>query len=50
MYGKTVGLGSTAAGAALAYTGADVVWLVIAGFTLLAAGVALLRILPRSES
>lgn len=50
MYGKVAGLGTTAAGATLAYTGADVLWLGIAAFTLIAAGLAMLRLLPRRES
>jgi hypothetical protein len=50
MYGKAAGVGSTAAGATLAYTGTDVLWIGLAGFTLMAAGFALLRILPRRES
>lgn len=47
MYGKTAGVAGTAAGAGLAYTGSDVLWLLLGGFTLMAAGFALLRILPR---
>ncbi|HVW40215.1 MAG TPA: hypothetical protein VHC18_02590 [Amycolatopsis sp.] len=39
---------ATAAGATtgLAYTGVNVLWLVLAGFALLATGAALLRIAP----
>jgi hypothetical protein len=35
-----------AGGAGLAFTGANVMWLVLAGFALLAVGGALLRIVP----
>lgn len=50
MYGK---LGSTAlaAGAptaALAYTGLPLLWLVVSGLTLIAAGFAILRLVPRA--
>lgn len=48
MYGK---LGSTtflaAPAGALACTGMDVLWYVVAGFTLVAAGFAVGRLLPR---
>lgn len=39
------GTGTTA----LAVTGADMFWYVLAGFALIAAGMALLRILPRRK-
>lgn len=35
-------------GGALALTGANVVWISLAGFAMLAAGMAILRIVPRS--
>lgn len=51
MYGKLSALSGTAGGAtALAYTGVDVLWIVLAAFTLVSAGFALLRVLPRRES
>jgi len=34
---------------ALAFTGANVVWLVLASFAMLAAGTAMSRIMPRRE-
>jgi len=36
-------------GVALAATGLNVVWLLLAGFALLGAGLALLRIVPRRQ-
>lgn len=39
--------GATASGAALAFTGLDVTFAVCAGFALLAAGQAVIRIVPR---
>lgn len=42
--GAAAGLG--VGGTGLAYTGVNVVWLLLAGFALLAAGLALLRIVP----
>jgi hypothetical protein len=44
--GATAAAGS---GAALAATGLNVVWLLLAAFALLGAGLALLRIVPRRE-
>ena len=40
-------MGAGAAG--LAATGVNVVWLVLAAFALLGAGIALLRLVPRRE-
>ena len=50
MYGK-VGSTMTAAGgtAGLAYTGVSVLWEVVTAMTLIAAGFALLRLVPRSS-
>jgi hypothetical protein len=42
--GTAAGLG--VGGAGLAYTGVNVMWLLLGGFALLAAGSALLRIVP----
>ena len=48
MYTKITGLSVGAGGAAaLPITGGHIVPLVIAGFTLIAAGLALLRLIPR---
>lgn len=38
-----------AAGAALPYTGLRVGWMIIAAFTLIALGLALLRLVPRRK-
>ena len=47
LYGRiTTG---TAAGGALAFTGLNVGWLVLAGVTLIAVGAALWRLAPRRE-
>lgn len=50
MYGK-FGTTVTAAGATtgLAYTGVSVVWETVAAITMLAAGFAILRLVPRSQ-
>ena len=51
MYTKASVAGSGAiAGSGLAMTGLNVVWLSLAAFALVAAGSALLRVLPRRES
>ncbi len=48
MYDKGIaGVGAGGGVGALAYTGVDLVWLLLAAFALLAAGMAILRILPR---
>jgi hypothetical protein len=52
MYTTHGAAGATAAaggGAALAVTGLNVVWIMLAAFALLGAGLALLRIVPRPE-
>jgi hypothetical protein len=45
MYARGGVLGAGAS-ASLPFTGTNLFWLVLAGFTLLAAGLALLRVLP----
>ncbi|HMG42372.1 MAG TPA: LPXTG cell wall anchor domain-containing protein [Acidimicrobiales bacterium] len=50
MYDKALVSGSAATLATLPVTGFSVVWFVIAGFALLMAGGALLRITPRKHS
>lgn len=49
MYGKVSTAAAAGAGGAgaLAYTGVSVLWYIVAGITLLAAGLALLRIAPK---
>ena len=49
MYDKALVSGSAATLAALPMTGFNVVWFLIAGFALLMAGGALLRIAPRKH-
>ena len=44
--GATTAVGG---GAALAATGMNVVWIVLAGFALLGAGLAMMRIVPRPQ-
>ncbi|HJQ45642.1 MAG TPA: peptidase [Amycolatopsis sp.] len=46
MYQKVGAVTAAGATSGLAYTGVNVVWLALAGFALLAAGAALLRIAP----
>jgi hypothetical protein len=51
MYAKSSVAGvSVVAGSSLAATGVNVLWLCIAGFALVSAGLALLRIIPRREA
>jgi len=51
MYNGAAGVGAVGAGTAgLAATGVNVVWLVLAAFALLGAGIALLRLVPRREA
>jgi hypothetical protein len=51
MYDKGISaLGTTAATSALAFTGADVLWLILGSFALIAAGLAVLRTLPRHQA
>jgi hypothetical protein len=58
MYGKTaaaLSLGASGVGAnstgpnSLPFTGLEIGWLIIAGFTLLALGLAVARLIPRTE-
>jgi hypothetical protein len=51
MYGK-IGTTALAAGApvvSLAYTGLPLLWLIVSAMTLIAAGLALLRLVPRGS-
>ena len=51
MYSVTGIAGTTAvAGTGLAYTGVNVVWLLLTAFALLGAGLALMRMVPRREA
>ncbi len=51
MYDKAIsGLGSTIGIGTLAYTGLDVVWLALGGFALIAAGMAIMRTIPRRHA
>ena len=51
MYDKAIsGLGSTIGIGTLAHTGVDVVWLGLGGFALVAAGMAVLRTVPRRQA
>ena len=50
MYDKALASSGAATLAALPVTGFSVVWFLIAGFALLMAGGALLRIVPRREA
>jgi hypothetical protein len=49
MYAGSYAAASTGTLAGLAATGLNVVWLVLAAFALLGAGLALLRVVPRRE-
>ena len=51
MYGKlgTTAVAAGAPAASLAYTGLPLLWLIVSALTLLAAGFALLRLVPRGE-
>lgn len=49
MYDKAAISAGTATAATLPVTGFDVVWFVLAGFALLMAGGALLRVIPRKQ-
>jgi hypothetical protein len=47
----TSGVGAVAVGGAgLAATGANVMWIVLAGFAFIGAGSALLRLMPRRQA
>lgn len=50
MYGKlgSTALAAGAPSAALAWTGLPLLWLIVSAMTLLAAGFALLRLIPRA--
>lgn len=48
--GSLTAAGLTGGAGTLAYTGVNAIWLVLAGFALLAAGSALLRISPKIRS
>ncbi len=51
MYDKGIAaIGGGAAAGTLAFTGFDVVWYLLGGFALIAAGLALLRTLPRKQA
>ena len=50
MYQKVGAAAAMGSAGGLAFTGVHVVWLVLAGFALIAAGAALLRILPRRRA
>ncbi len=51
MYDKGFAAAGSAGGAgALAFTCVDLLWLLLAGFALLAVGMAVLRIVPRSRA
>jgi LPXTG-motif cell wall-anchored protein len=49
MYGGAAAGGAGAAGAMLPLTGFNVIWFVVAGFTLVSAGLAIMRLMPRRE-
>ena len=48
MYQSTAALGASTSTLALAVTGFSVLWFVLAAFTLISAGFALLRLVPRA--
>lgn len=51
MYGNaTFATPALAAGATLPFTGFSLVWYVLAAFALLAAGLAILRVIPRGKA
>ncbi len=52
MYDKSMAALSTTAATTgtLAMTGANLVWIVLAAFALIATGLAMLRIIPRSQA
>jgi hypothetical protein len=47
MYSNIAGGGATIGGAGLAVTGFSTVWVVVAGVTLMVAGLAVVRLVPR---
>jgi LPXTG-motif cell wall-anchored protein len=50
VYQQTGGAALIGSGAALPFTGSNSVWMFVAGFTLVSAGIAVLRIIPRRRS
>lgn len=49
MYTSKAAVASTTGAATLAYTGVSVLFYVVAGFTLVMAGLALMRLVPKAE-
>jgi hypothetical protein len=56
MYGQTVGVAGTAStvgavstAATLPFTGLSLIWVLLAGFALIAAGTAIVRVIPRKH-
>ncbi|GAA3954323.1 hypothetical protein [Actinoplanes auranticolor] len=47
MYGQVAGGSATVGGGALALTGFNTVWTLVAGLTLLVAGLAVMRLVPK---
>jgi hypothetical protein len=47
MYGQVAGGSAAVGGGALALTGLNTVWVFIAGLTLLVAGLAVMRLVPK---
>lgn len=51
MYDKGITtLGAAAGAGALPFTGLNVIWLLLAAFALVAAGLAILRVVPKTEA
>ena len=50
MYQSTAALGATTSTLALAATGFSLLWFLLAAFTLISAGFALLRLMPRATT
>jgi LPXTG-motif cell wall-anchored protein len=49
MYNTPTSVVAAGSVGALAFTGSNVIWFVLAGFAMIAAGTALARIVPRRE-
>jgi hypothetical protein len=49
MYNNPTSVIAAGSAGTLAFTGANAIWLVLAGFALIAAGTALARVVPRRE-
>ena len=49
-HGAAGAVAAAGGGATLAVTGLNIAWIVLAGFALLGAGLALLRMVPRREA